>query len=236
MVDKRKLRSNERETRQTSKRNKTKVDNDGKIQIRSIKLYKAKKIENLKRKKRITTCNSPEKSKIHKPDESPQRNRSEVDGNSIMITRRNQKSNLPSNGKNTKTPSNTSKKIKNCVTAPNNLKSPRQQPSIKKSKEEKNSLREIEQENLTNSQIATVKNNDSSLHSAAGRLFNHLGKKHSSLPDKLPCREKEFDYILEQILTAIQDDQGGCLYISGVPGTGKTATVKKIIQMLEAAV
>ena len=94
----------------------------------------------------------------------------------------------------------------------------------------------MELENISNNQIVSVLTRPNSHDLIAGKLFNQLGNKHSLLADKLPCREKEFDFILEQILTAIQDEQGGCLYISGVPGTGKTATVKKIIEMLQAAV
>jgi origin recognition complex subunit 1 len=52
----------------------------------------------------------------------------------------------------------------------------------------------------------------------------------------LPCREEEFKTILEIILSSIQDETGTCVYISGVPGTGKTATVKRIINMLNEAV
>ena len=55
----------------------------------------------------------------------------------------------------------------------------------------------------------------------SNQILLQLNSKNCSLPDKLPCREVEFDNILEQILMSIQDNQGTCLYISGVPGTGK---------------
>ncbi|PIA55282.1 hypothetical protein AQUCO_00800181v1 [Aquilegia coerulea] len=46
----------------------------------------------------------------------------------------------------------------------------------------------------------------------------------ASLPKHLPCRNKEMDDIAAFIKGAICDDQclGRCLYILGVPGTGKT--------------
>ena len=91
--------------------------------------------------------------------------------------------------------------------------------------------KEIERENLDNLQSV-----QSDLSNSPVGIIGQLGSKFVSLPDRLPCRESEFDFILEQILLAIQDNQGSCLYISGVPGTGKTATIKKVIQMLQAAV
>ncbi|CAL1531149.1 unnamed protein product, partial [Lymnaea stagnalis] len=56
----------------------------------------------------------------------------------------------------------------------------------------------------------------------------------SAVPDSLPCREKEFSDIFNYIESKIQDGTGGCMYIAGVPGTGKTATVKEVIKILEA--
>jgi origin recognition complex subunit 1 len=82
---------------------------------------------------------------------------------------------------------------------------------------------------------------------------DNLSKARSSLhvnncPDVLPCREEEFgnvQYILE---SAITEQKGACLYISGmhfshpaltpplkgVPGSGKTATVSRVIRDLES--
>ncbi|GFN87065.1 origin recognition complex subunit 1 [Plakobranchus ocellatus] len=56
----------------------------------------------------------------------------------------------------------------------------------------------------------------------------------SAVPDSLPCREKEFSDIFGFVESKIIDGTGGCMYISGVPGTGKTATVKEVIKVLEA--
>uniref|UniRef100_A0A0A9W1Z1 Origin recognition complex subunit 1 n=2 Tax=Lygus hesperus TaxID=30085 RepID=A0A0A9W1Z1_LYGHE len=55
----------------------------------------------------------------------------------------------------------------------------------------------------------------------------------STLPTSLPCREKEFNDIKSFISRKIQDGTGGCMYISGVPGTGKTATVHTVVKTLQ---
>lgn len=43
----------------------------------------------------------------------------------------------------------------------------------------------------------------------------------SAVPESLPCREKEFATIYEFITGKLDDGTGGCIYISGVPGTGE---------------
>ncbi|KAI7861675.1 P-loop containing nucleoside triphosphate hydrolase protein [Spinellus fusiger] len=55
----------------------------------------------------------------------------------------------------------------------------------------------------------------------------------SAVPDTLPCREDEFDEITGYLECAIEEGTGTCLYISGVPGTGKTATVLDVIRHLQ---
>ena len=49
----------------------------------------------------------------------------------------------------------------------------------------------------------------------------------------LPGRESEFQQISTKLSTAIRSAQGLCLYLSGVPGTGKTATVREAIGSLQ---
>ncbi|RVE73735.1 hypothetical protein OJAV_G00034390 [Oryzias javanicus] len=44
----------------------------------------------------------------------------------------------------------------------------------------------------------------------------------SAVPESLPCREQEFQDIYSFVESKILDGTGGCMYISGVPGTGKT--------------
>ncbi|KAJ3045302.1 Origin recognition complex, subunit 1 [Rhizophlyctis rosea] len=58
----------------------------------------------------------------------------------------------------------------------------------------------------------------------------------SAVPDELPCREREFDKIYEKLVEVVEEGAGDCIYISGVPGTGKTATVQRVIRQLMADV
>ncbi|XP_068086170.1 origin recognition complex subunit 1-like [Anabrus simplex] len=58
----------------------------------------------------------------------------------------------------------------------------------------------------------------------------------SAVPKTLPCREKEFADIFRFIEGKILDKAGGCMYISGTPGTGKTATVREVMESLRQAV
>lgn len=56
----------------------------------------------------------------------------------------------------------------------------------------------------------------------------------SFIPTSIPCREKErrevYDYLRYSIK---QGGNGSPLYISGMPGTGKTATVREVIRELQ---
>ncbi|KAL5970674.1 Origin recognition complex subunit 1 [Taenia solium] len=54
--------------------------------------------------------------------------------------------------------------------------------------------------------------------------------------DFLPCREGEFDAIFEFLFEHLQNGTGGCMYISGVPGTGKTATVTAVVKSMTGCV
>jgi origin recognition complex subunit 1 len=74
----------------------------------------------------------------------------------------------------------------------------------------------------------------------------------SSAPEYLPCREDEFQEIEAYLEDAIDEGNGMCLCkrlfasragllnfstdIAGVPGTGKTATVMRAIQVLNGRV
>lgn len=55
----------------------------------------------------------------------------------------------------------------------------------------------------------------------------------SVLPDSLPCRSKETSLIQESLIKALKSKNGSKpIYIGGLPGTGKTATVKSTISYL----
>ena len=57
----------------------------------------------------------------------------------------------------------------------------------------------------------------------------------SAIPDKLPCRENERDKIVEYIKQGLKNKgSSSSLYISGMPGTGKTATTMELIRDLKA--
>ncbi|KAI9074857.1 hypothetical protein K1719_043165 [Acacia pycnantha] len=60
----------------------------------------------------------------------------------------------------------------------------------------------------------------------------------ASLPKFLPCRNKEMEEIALFVKGAIYDDQclGRCLYIHGVPGTGKTMSVLSVMRSLRSEV
>jgi origin recognition complex subunit 1 len=57
-------------------------------------------------------------------------------------------------------------------------------------------------------------------------------------PKSLPCRSKEMEEITSFIKGSISDDQclGRCMYIHGVPGTGKTISVLSVMKNLKAEV
>ncbi|XP_042212573.1 origin recognition complex subunit 1-like [Homarus americanus] len=71
-----------------------------------------------------------------------------------------------------------------------------------------------------------VKHPQTPLEKARARL--HV----SAVPDSLPCREDEFQDIYSFVEGKLMDNTGGCMYISGVPGTGKTATVREVVKLL----
>ncbi|KAM0824646.1 hypothetical protein ACQ4PT_070060 [Festuca glaucescens] len=58
----------------------------------------------------------------------------------------------------------------------------------------------------------------------------------ATLPKSLPCRDKEMEEISTFVKDAICNDQclGRCLYIHGVPGTGKTMSVLAVMRRLRS--
>jgi origin recognition complex subunit 1 len=52
----------------------------------------------------------------------------------------------------------------------------------------------------------------------------------SAIPDSLPCRDKERKMIIDYIENGLKNKgSSSSLYISGMPGTGKTATTLEVI-------
>ncbi|KAJ5656045.1 ATPase AAA-type core [Penicillium longicatenatum] len=58
----------------------------------------------------------------------------------------------------------------------------------------------------------------------------------STVPESLPCRKNEFNEVYNHLSAAIMEGTGACIYISGTPGTGKTATVREVVAQLNGAV
>lgn len=56
------------------------------------------------------------------------------------------------------------------------------------------------------------------------------------MPLSLPCRNTEFTSVYAHLEAAISAGSGACIYISGTPGTGKTATVREVVAQLQASV
>lgn len=55
----------------------------------------------------------------------------------------------------------------------------------------------------------------------------------ATIPESLPCRDDEFSQIFLALESAISSATGSCIYVSGTPGTGKTATVREAVAQLK---
>ncbi|XP_011785344.1 PREDICTED: cell division control protein 6 homolog, partial [Colobus angolensis palliatus] len=77
--------------------------------------------------------------------------------------------------------------------------------------------------------------------SACVRLFKQEGTCYqqaklvlnTAVPDRLPAREREMDVIRNFLREHICGKKAGSLYLSGAPGTGKTACLSRILQDLK---
>lgn len=81
----------------------------------------------------------------------------------------------------------------------------------------------------------SVSKSASKFFSSSSDAFRELKEKlHASAKiSSLPCREEQTDQLLYQLLLAITEENGCCIYISGTPGVGKTATVRSVVSQLE---
>lgn len=56
---------------------------------------------------------------------------------------------------------------------------------------------------------------------------------HTAIPERIMCREKEMAEVNNFLDSHLTENGAGSLYISGAPGTGKTAVVTHIRQRLQ---
>ena len=69
---------------------------------------------------------------------------------------------------------------------------------------------------------------------SAGECYQRVKQAlHTAMPDRLVCREKEMGEVNEFLDTHLTKSKAGSLYISGAPGTGKTAVISLTRQRLQ---
>lgn len=68
----------------------------------------------------------------------------------------------------------------------------------------------------------------------ASEAFKELRERlHTSTKlNFLPCREDQYTEVLTYLEDAIQNQLGCCIYVSGTPGVGKTATIREVVRDL----
>lgn len=76
---------------------------------------------------------------------------------------------------------------------------------------------------------------DYELLDTTSRAFKDLKQKlHASTKlNSLPCREDEFTSLYLNIENSIREETGCCLYVSGTPGIGKTATIREVMNQMK---
>lgn len=74
--------------------------------------------------------------------------------------------------------------------------------------------------------------------SETSEAFRELREKlHTSTRiSLLPCREEQFEELYVNLESAVTEGVGCCLYVSGTPGVGKTATIREAITSLRDSV
>ena len=58
---------------------------------------------------------------------------------------------------------------------------------------------------------------------------------HTALPERLLCREKEYKEVNDFLDGCLKKKKPGSMYISGAPGTGKTAVLSRTLHRLEVS-
>ena len=82
-----------------------------------------------------------------------------------------------------------------------------------------------------------IKNRNSGIELGTKQLTNLEKcrvKLHAAVvPDRLPCRQEEQKVIANFIRQTVAVGKSRAIYVSGVPGTGKTASVKQVLREME---
>ncbi|XP_077997375.1 cell division control protein 6 homolog [Glandiceps talaboti] len=82
-----------------------------------------------------------------------------------------------------------------------------------------------------NSPSPTKKHKPLRLQRQEGECYQRVKRAlHTSMPDNLLCRETEIKVVTDFLRRHVGKQKPGSLYISGAPGTGKTATLMQIIE------
>ncbi|KJH47821.1 ATPase, AAA family [Dictyocaulus viviparus] len=90
-----------------------------------------------------------------------------------------------------------------------------------------NSCRSVKKQSINLQKSQVIRKKVEPLESLRLRLHT------SEVPDHMPCREEEAEEVKKFILNAISVcGTSSAMYISGVPGTGKTATVMSVVKQL----
>lgn len=79
--------------------------------------------------------------------------------------------------------------------------------------------------------ICDLEKNHTELENTTNNLYRNARKAlHVGLPNSLPGRDKELDVLRNFIKGHLENGLSGSMYVSGPPGTGKTASLSIILQ------
>lgn len=88
----------------------------------------------------------------------------------------------------------------------------------------KNNWKQSAEKDKANRRSLFPENEEPSVYQSARKAL------HSTFPTKMPGREKEHEELRDFITTHLRDKTSGSLYVSGPPGTGKTASLNLILE------